>query len=170
MIAENPFAKFREECNKILNKAVEKSLPQIKLNNLQLKKPPNIDFGQLASSICFELGKKLNKKPKDLAGSIVRSIDSSDFVFIEKVVPTGGYINFHLDFLKFSNLTLLSIINLNEKYGFPKTDLPQKIIIEHTSVNPLHPIHIGQARNPIIGDSLARILSKRGHEVFRHSY
>jgi arginyl-tRNA synthetase len=170
MIAENPFAKFREECKNILNKSMEKILPQIKLNNLQLKKPPNIDFGQLASSACFEIGKKLNKNPKDVAVSIVGSIDSSDFDFIEKVVPTGGYINFHLNFLKFSNLTISSIINLNEKYGFPKTNLPRKIIIEHTSVNPLHPIHIGQARNPIIGDALARILSQRGHEVFRHYY
>jgi arginyl-tRNA synthetase len=170
MIAENPFAKFREECKNILNKSMKKTLPQIKLNNLQLKKPPNIDFGQLASSVCFEIGKKLNKNPKDVALSIVDSIGSSDFDFIEKVVPTGGYINFHLNFLKFSNLTISSIINLNEKYGFPKTNLPLKIIIEHTSVNPLHPIHIGQARNPIIGDALARILSQRGHEVFRHYY
>ncbi len=170
MIAENPFAKFREECKNILNKSMKKTLPQIKLNNLQLKKPPNIDFGQLASSVCFEIGKKLNKNPKDVALFIVGSIDSSDFDFIEKVVPTGGYINFHLNFLKFSDLTISSIINLNEKYGFPKTNLPRKIIIEHTSVNPLHPIHIGQARNPIIGDALARILSQRGHEVFRHYY
>ena len=170
MIAENPFAKFREECKHTLNKTVEKTLPQIKLDNLQLKKPPNIDFGQLASSICFELGKKLLKNPKNIAASIVGSIDCSDFDLIEKVVPIGGYINFHLNFSKFSNLTLSSIIKLNEKFGFPKTKLPRKIIIEHTSVNPLHPIHIGQARNPIIGDALARILSQRGHKVFRHYY
>ena len=42
--------------------------------------------------------------------------------------------------------------------------------MEHTSVNPLHPIHIGQARNPMLGDALARILECRGHEVSTHYY
>jgi arginyl-tRNA synthetase len=170
MIAENPFSIFREECETILIKSLKKTLPQITLDNLQLKKPPNIDFGQLASSACFELGKKLKQNPRDVAQSLVNSIDSSDFYFIEKIVPAGGYINFHLNFSKFSSLTLSSIIKLNDKYGFQKTSLPKKIIIEHTSVNPLHPIHIGQARNPILGDALARILDHRGHEVSRHYY
>ena len=170
MISENPFAEFRKESKSILLKAMEKFLPQIKLDNLQLKKPPNIDFGQLASPICFELGKTLNKKPRDVADSLVAEIDLSDFDLIEKVVNVGGYINFHLNFSNFSNLTLLSIKQLNKEYGFIKTRTPEKIIIEHTSVNPLHPIHIGQARNPILGDALARILDKRGHSVFRHYY
>ena len=34
----------------------------------------------------------------------------------------------------------------------------------------MHPIHIGQARNPILGDALARILVCRGHKVSRHYY
>ncbi|MCW3998253.1 MAG: arginine--tRNA ligase [Candidatus Bathyarchaeota archaeon] len=170
MISENPFAKFREECKTALTKAMKETLPQIELNNLQLKKPPNIDFGQLASSICFALGKKLNKNPWDVADSLVTLIDSSDFDFIEKVITTRGYINFHLNFSKFANLTLSSIKKLNKQYGFPKTKIAKKIIIEHTSVNPLHPIHIGQARNPIIGDALARILDQRGHYVSRHYY
>ena len=42
--------------------------------------------------------------------------------------------------------------------------------MEHTSVNPLHPIHIGQARNPMLGDALARILQYRGHVVSSHYY
>ena len=45
-----------------------------------------------------------------------------------------------------------------------------EIIVEHTSVNPLHPIHIGQARNPMLGDALARILECRGNKVSRHYY
>jgi arginyl-tRNA synthetase len=59
---------------------------------------------------------------------------------------------------------------LGSSYGFAKTDEPVKVIVEHTSVNPLHPIHIGQARNPMLGDALARILTERGHKVSRHYY
>ncbi len=63
-----------------------------------------------------------------------------------------------------------SINKLDQTFGFVKTGEPKKIIVEHTSVNPLHPIHIGQARNPTIGDTLARILQLRGHSVSRHYY
>ena len=75
-----------------------------------------------------------------------------------------------MDFPKFTALTLESIKKLNQTFGFVKTTEPKKIIVEHTSVNPLHPIHIGQARNPTIGDTLARILQLRGHDVSRHYY
>jgi len=171
MISKNPFAEFHKECEAALAYALKKTLPEIKVDKLLLDKPPNIDFGQLASSLCFELAKKLNQKPLALAQHLVSAIHKSSFSLIEKVVPAGGgYINFHADFPKFSALTLESARRLNFEYGFVKTDQPAKIIVEHTSVNPLHPIHIGQARNPMIGDALARILKYRGHTVARHYY
>jgi arginyl-tRNA synthetase len=170
MISINPFAEFREECEAALAYALKKALPEIKVDKLSLDKPPNTDFGQLASSLCFELARKLNQKPHALAEHLVIAMRKSSFSLIEKVVPTGGYVNFHADFSKFSALTLESVRQMNFEYGFVKTDQPAKILVEHTSVNPLHPIHIGQARNPMIGDALARILECRGHTVSRHYY
>ncbi len=171
MISENPFHQFRQECQTALANAVKKTLPEIKQPTIALNKTPNIEYGQLASSLCFELAKKLNQKPLALAQHLVSAIDKLSFNLIEKVAPAGaGYINFHMDFAKFSTLTLESIKQLRFDYGFTKTDKPKKIIVEHTSVNPLHPIHIGQARNPMLGDALARILEYRGHDVSRHYY
>jgi arginyl-tRNA synthetase len=171
MISENPFAEFRKECETTLAHALKKTLPEIKVENLPLDKPPNSEFGQLASSLCFELAKKLNQKAIVLAEHLVKAMSESGFSLIEKVSPAGGgYINFHADFAKFSALTLASVRQLNFEYGFVKIETPLKIIVEHTSVNPLHPIHIGQARNPMLGDALARILKYRGHTVFRHYY
>ncbi len=171
MIAQNPFELFRQECQNLLANAIQKTLPEIKQLKITLKKTPNIDYGQLATSLCFELAKKLTKKPLALAQDMVANIDQSDFDLIEKVEAAGaGYINFHLNFAKFGALTLKSIKHLKDEYGFVKTTEPQKIIVEHTSVNPLHPIHIGQARNPMLGDALARILQNRGHDVSRHYY
>jgi arginyl-tRNA synthetase len=51
-----------------------------------------------------------------------------------------------------------------------KTEKPLKVIVEHTSANPTHPMHIGTARNPILGDNLARLLKSRGHTVYTHFY
>jgi len=171
MISENPFAEFRKECETALAYALRKILPEIKVETLPLSKPPNSEFGQLSSSLCFELAKKLNQQPITLAEHLVKAMNKFDFSLVEKVASAGGgYINFHVDFAKFSALTLTSVKQLSSEYGFLKTEKPLKIIIEHTSVNPLHPIHIGQARNPLLGDALARILNSRGHTVFRHYY
>ena len=171
MVSENPFDQFRQECQTALANALNKALPETQQPTITLNKTPNIEYGQLASSLCFELAKKLGQKPLALANQLVGAIDKSEFNLIEKVAPAGaGYINFHVNFAKFSALTLESVKKLGSEYGFAKTDKPKKIIVEHTSVNPLHPIHIGQARNPMLGDALARILKYRGHEVSRHYY
>jgi len=170
MTSENPFAEFLKECETALAHALKKALPEIEVESLALNKPPNSDFGQLASSLCFELAKKLNQKPGDLAKRLVEAVGEQSFLLLEKVTAAGGYVNFHVNFSKFSSLTLESIRQLGSAYGFAKTEKPAKVIVEHTSVNPLHPIHIGQARNPMIGDALARILTCRGHTVSRHYY
>ena len=171
MVSQNPFDQFRQECQTALANTLKKTLPEIQQPTLTLNKTPNIDYGQLASSLCFELAKKLGQKPLALAQQLVDAMDKSSFNLIEKVAPAGaGYINFHVNFVKFSELTLDSVKKLGIDYGFVKTEEPKKIIVEHTSVNPLHPIHIGQARNPLLGDALARILQYRGHEVSRHYY
>ena len=171
MISDNPFDQFRQECQNALANALKKTLPEIKTPTIALNKTPNIDYGQLASSLSFELAKKLNEKPLSVAKTIVDAIDKSSFELIEKVTCAGaGYINFHVNFEKFSALTLQSVKQLKSDYGFVKAAKRTKIIVEHTSVNPLHPIHIGQARNPMLGDALARILEYRGHEVSRHYY
>ena len=115
--------------------------------------------------------RSLIRSRSTVAEHLAAAIDTSSFNLIERVSCAGaGYINFHVNFSKFSALTLESVKEVKFDYGFVKTSQPTKIIVEHTSVNPLHPIHIGQARNPMLGDALARILECRGHKVSRHYY
>lgn len=170
MVYVNPFAEFRNECEKLLIKAIKSVLPEYSVTTIPFGKPANPNFGQLASSICFALAKLLTQKPADLASKLVQAVDKTQFVLVENVESVGGFINFRVDFAEFSALTFESIEALGADYGFVRTDSPKKIIVEHTSVNPLHPIHIGQARNPMLGDALARILKCRGHEVSTHYY
>jgi arginyl-tRNA synthetase len=168
---ENPFDLFRQECYTALAQAISKTFPKVSQSTINLNKTPLLELGQLASSLSFELAKKLGEKPLVIAEQLVEAIDKSWFNLIDKVSTAGaGYINFYVNFPKFSQLTLESIKDKDKNYGFIKTKNPAKIIVEHTSVNPLHPIHIGQARNPIIGDTLAGILKLRGHDISTHYY
>jgi arginyl-tRNA synthetase len=170
-VAENPFTLFRKECENSLTSAFKKLFPEIQIESLAIEKPPNPQFGQLASSLCFELAKKLGEQPLILAERFAKAVDPSEFSLVNSVAAAGGgYVNFHVDFAKFSALTLESARRLDAGYGFVKTEKPLKIIVEHTSANPLHPLTIGTARNPVLGDTLARLLRSRGHAVSRHFY
>lgn len=170
----NVFAEFKIQCKQALKEALEKLNLSIEIDDLPLSEPPSIELGELASSICFELGKKLGVNPVELAEKIVEKINliKSNFNLIESIEQAGGgYINFKLNYFLAAKKVAEAILNSEkENYGLIKTCEPKKIIVEHTSVNPVHPIHIGQARNSIIGDAVSRMLKARGHQVFRHYY
>lgn len=171
MISVSPFREFRDECETALRDALKKTHPQISLPPITLEYPPSPEFGELASSMCFELAKQTAEKPREMADKIAKVIDVSRFPLIRSVEAAGGgYINFHVNLADFSRLTLESARALDTEYGYVRAEKPRKIVVEHTSVNPIHPIHIGQARNPVLGDALARILKARRNTVFRHYY
>jgi arginyl-tRNA synthetase len=171
MVSVNPFKEFHVVCESVLKDAIKQLYPTFSLPSILLEVPPNLEFGELAASVCFELAKHAEKKPRTIAEEIVQFIDITDFPLIESVEVAGaGYINFRVNSEMFSSLTLESTRALDNAYGYIKTSEPQKILLEHTSVNPIHPIHIGQARNPMLGDAIARILTAHGHKVSTHYY
>jgi arginyl-tRNA synthetase len=171
MVSANPFKEFYAGCETVLKDAINKLSPDFVLPSILLESPPNLQFGELATSLCFELGKQTKQKPRKIAEEAVETIDVCGFPLIQKVEAAGaGYINFYVSGEKFSRLTLESARALDRDYGYVKISEPKQILLEHTSVNPIHPIHIGQARNPMLGDALARILTERGHNVSRHYY
>lgn len=171
MVSVNPFKEFHAACETVLTDALNRLYPDFSLPSILLEIPPNLEFGELATSVCFELAKHAKKKPRTIAEEIVQAIDVKGFPLVESVQAAGaGYINFHVNSEMFSRLTLESARALDVEYGYVKTSDPKKILLEHTSVNPIHPIHIGQARNPMLGDAIARILTAHGHKVSRHYY
>ncbi len=172
IISVNPFAEFRSQCETLLMQGMKKVYPETAIASVTLSIPSNPQFGQLASSICFEIAKQLGKQPLEIARQIEKNIETkrSSFPLIERVKAVGGYVNFYVDFAGLSSLALSSARTLDAEYGLVKTSEPKRIILEHTSVNPVRPIHIGSARNSILGDSIARILKARGHTVSRHYY
>ncbi|MEM2975597.1 MAG: arginine--tRNA ligase [Candidatus Bathyarchaeia archaeon] len=171
IVSASPFGDFRQECEAVLRDVLARLFPDFAASSFMLEVPPNPAFGELASSICFDLAKRLNEKPRALAERIVDAVDKSMFRLVGSLEVGGeGYVNFHADFSAFSALTVESVKALNMEYGYVKTGKPQKIVVEHTSKNPISPLHIGQARNPLLGDALARLLKARGHEVYRHFY
>lgn len=163
-------SRFRRECAEALMSAVS-ALYRVDLTEAMLQEPPSLEFGQLASSVSFELSKTLKADPIHVARGICERIDPARFELIERVEPAGsGYVNFHLDFKKAANEILTDAVSERELYGLELTKEPKRIVVEHTSANPSGPLHLGHARNTILGDTLARLLRARGHKVQTRFY
>lgn len=143
--------------------------PGVQLFDVKFSQPPNPEMGELSSSVSFQLASKIRANPVDIASRIVEESTIPSDGLVSRVEALNGYINFHVNIGSFSRLVLETAAE-NEDYGFLKTKTPEKIIVEHTSANPIRPLHIGTARNSILGDTLARMLKRRGHAVEVHFY
>ena len=164
----NPLATLRQECQKLLEKGLEKAYPGTKLPDTKYSLPPTPDMGELSSPACFQLARELRQSPMKIAETIAAKIPVETSELITSAEAVSGYINFHTDTATYSKLVLNAVTELDTEYGFLKTSEPQKVMVEHTSANPNSPLHIGNARNSILGDSLATLLEKRGHDVIIH--
>jgi arginyl-tRNA synthetase len=163
MTGSDPFTAFRSE--------VEDSLKAVLLElgaaetTVVLERPPE-GMGDLAFP-CFPLAKVLRKAPDAIAEEIASALRPAGM--IEMAETKGGYVNFHVRFDMLAGDTLDKALSARERYG-SGDQRDEKVLLEHTSVNPTGPIHIGRARNPIIGDTLGRIMRLAGYDVTTEFY
>jgi arginyl-tRNA synthetase len=167
---------FKEKIIAILSK--EANIPKEQVEKI-LEIPPIPEMGDY-SFPCFTLAnpKKtdelwentppdffIKKSPIEIAGHLKEKLSKQKLPSeIEKIEQKGPYINFFISKKKLA----ASIISINDSYGQGRQK--EKILLEHTSVNPNASPHVGRARNSIIGDSIYRILSFLGNKVERHYY
>jgi len=154
--------KLMEEAEKLLRSA------GVEEPKIELSRDPR--YGEISSLAAFELAKKLKKSPNEVASEIVDRIRSEQMELVKDVEAVRGYINFKANWIKYSEEILKEILEKGERYGSTEIGAGRKIIIEHTSVNPNKPLHVGHARNTCLGDSLARILKFIGYDVIVLNY
>ncbi|RLG09507.1 MAG: arginine--tRNA ligase [Thaumarchaeota archaeon] len=154
--------KLMEEAERLLRSA------GVEEPRIELSRDPR--YGEITSLAAFELAKKLKKPPNDVASEIVDRIKSERMELVKEVEAIRGYINFKADWIRYSEEILKEILEKGERYGSVEIGAGRRIIIEHTSVNPNKPLHVGHARNTCLGDSLARILRFIGYDVIVLNY
>jgi len=123
---------------------------------------PRPEFGELATPAAFALAKQLKRPPRKIAEEIAGSI--SPIPGIAKIeVAGGGYLN-----LRFDRGSYGAALIAERQAAMPVA--PGKIIVEHTNINPNKAAHIGHLRNAVLGDTFARMLRARGHQVEVQNY
>jgi arginyl-tRNA synthetase len=127
------------------------------------ERPPKIEMGEAASPVSFELAKRLKRAPRQIAQEIATSL--SPITGIARVEVAGaGYLNAYFD---------RSMFWRNAQKEAASAAAPQhadKIIVEHTSINPNKAAHIGHVRNAVLGDTMARVLRHAGGAVQVQNY
>jgi arginyl-tRNA synthetase len=131
---------------------------------LVVDQPPNIALGEYALPLSFELAKKLRKPPRKIAEEIVAGMGQVQG-FKKFEVAGAGYINARLDRAAAAQ-TLLG----EGQRGGKESRAAEKILVEHTSINPNKAAHIGHLRNSILGDTFVRLLRTGGAHVDVQNY
>jgi arginyl-tRNA synthetase len=128
-----------------------------------LERPPKIEMGEAASPVCFELAKRLKKAPRMIAQEIANGLGKVEG--IAKIeVAGGGYLNAYFDRAAFWAGARA------EQSGERQVAGGEKIIVEHTSINPNKAAHIGHVRNAVLGDTMVRVLRHAGNQVQIQNY
>lgn len=149
-----------------------KDIDLVKNENIEntLEKPPQEEFGDLASNISFYLAKKIKKSPIDIAKEIADQIKIPKDSIVVKIEAKGGYVNFFFDYTKVAKLVLNEILKEKTKYGSSNFGKKQRVMVEFSQPNPVHPMHIGHARTTFLGDAVSNILEFNGYNVIRANY
>jgi arginyl-tRNA synthetase len=154
-----------EAKNEIVSKLKSALLKLNYTGEIKLEIPPT-GLGDFAVP-CFSFRSKIKKSPNEKANDIIKIFEKS--VWIEKIEVKGAYINYFLNKETLKISTFKSISKEKEKYGYLDRK-KEKVIVEHTSANPNGPLHVGRARNPIIGDTIVRIYKAAGYKVESQFY
>ncbi len=128
------------------------------LNGNIIKKSDRPDLAEFQCNSAFELAKKFNSNPRDIAANAIKNIENikEKNIFKSVTIEGPGFINIILS----EDYVLKKI---NEKQEDIKMN--NKIIIDYGGPNVAKPLHVGHLRSAIIGEGLKRLAIKLGNDV-----
>lgn len=143
--------KFRGECERLVGK---------------IEVPPKEAGADLAFP-CFELARQQKRNPagiaKELELQLAAKIKSKSNL-VKEVKAVGPYVNFYINYNKFSPLVLGEILKQKERYGSGKKK-KEVVLIEFPGPNTNKPLHLGHMRNMVLGSSVSNILRFIGYNM-----
>ena len=151
--------------NYITKKILE--IMNIKEEHIKIEIPPKDEKGDYSIQ-CSNLRNEEYSNPIEIANLIKDKFTDDENNFSD-IKVMGPYINFYLDYDKFSS-KLINEIESNDNYGSLNQGNGESLLIEHTSINPNAEPHIGRCRNSLIGDFMSNLYSFTGYEVERHYF
>jgi len=132
-----------------------------------LEEPRQKEHGDFATNIALGLAKRADRSPREVAQVLVDALAPAPFV--ERVEVAGpGFINIWTTD-QWLHEVVRSIVSQGSGYGHADPN-GSRVQVEFVSANPTGPLHVGHARNAVLGDAVARLLDAAGFTVEREYY
>ena len=149
--------------------AAEGLLPQDAAVTPSVEIPKDTANGDYTTTFCLAAAKALKKNPRQVAQILMDHMDLSGSYFTSVEMAGPGFLNFRLGNKWFRD-TVACVEREGAAYGCNDALKGQKIMVEFVSANPTGPMHMGNARGGVLGDTLASVLQKSGADVWREFY
>jgi arginyl-tRNA synthetase len=144
-----------------LKTALEKLLPPEAANlEIVIQDTPAGKPGDYGTPLPFLLAKALRANPVQIAADLASRIELPKGV--ARAEAAGPYLNFFVDAAGFTQ----DVVNTR----YTPTPKNQKVIVEHTSVNPNKEWHVGHIRGALLGDAMGKIYRAAGYSVEVQNY
>lgn len=130
--------------------------------------PKHEGMGDFSTNMALVLAGTEKKNPRELAKIIAEKLSAD--TLIDRVDIAGpGFINI---LVKQDVWRGLIPVIIGEAEGFGRSTVGgnRRVMVEFVSANPTGPLSIGHGRQAILGDSIARLLTATGHDVYREYY
>jgi arginyl-tRNA synthetase len=132
------------------------------------------EFGDFSTPAPLRAARVLRRRPLEIAEELRAALEAQPLDFVAGwTVSPPGYVNCHLDDRVWAGAVLEQALTLDRGTPLliPGEAPPRgRTLVEHTATNPNKAAHVGHLRNACIGDSVARILRRLGHEVEVQNY
>ena len=130
------------------------------------KDPANGDY---TTTFALAAAKAMKKNPREIAGILMENMHLEGSYFTSVEIAGAGFLNFRLGGGWYAGV-LAAIDGEGPAYGRSDALRGQKIMVEFVSANPTGPMHMGNARGGVLGDTLAAVLEAAGADVWREFY
>ena len=131
--------------------------------------PKDTSHGDYASSFAMAGAKALHMAPRAIAQIIVDHLELEGSYFDKVEIAGPGFLNFTLG-AKWYGDVLAAIENEGTDYGSTDEGKGEKVMVEFVSANPTGPMHMGNARGGVLGDTLANVLKRDGCDTWKEFY
>ena len=131
--------------------------------------PKDTSHGDYASSFAMAGAKALHMAPRAIAQAIVDHLELEGSYFDKVEIAGPGFLNFTLG-AKWYGDVLAAIETEGADYGSTDEGKGEKVMVEFVSANPTGPMHMGNARGGVLGDTLANVLKRDGCDTWKEFY
>ena len=134
---------------------------------VEIEVPRQRDHGDFATNAALALAPRLGRPPRQVAEAIrARIPDDPDVASVEVAGP--GFLNFRVTHRHLHEALRAAAV---EGEGYVRVPpMGKRVQVEFVSANPTGPLHVGHARQTVLGDALSRLLEATGWTVSREYY